>query len=120
MLPSRLPSIAPGYGPGTRNRGNHDGRPPIQGNGDPAQGAGRRRELGVVAETLGFIGLGHMGGPMSGRLVAAGHHLIGFDGAGTQERLPADALAAASSADVAARADTVLLSLPDGDASRAV
>lgn len=71
-------------------------------------------------ETLGFIGLGHMGGVMSGRLVAAGHRLIGYDAAGTRERLPSGATAAPDAAAVAAEADTVFLSLPDGDASRAV
>jgi 3-hydroxyisobutyrate dehydrogenase len=74
----------------------------------------------VTPETLGFVGLGHMGGPMSARLVAAGHRLVGFDSAGTRERLPEGALPAASAAEVAAAADVVFLSLPDGDASRAV
>jgi 3-hydroxyisobutyrate dehydrogenase len=74
----------------------------------------------VTAETVGFIGLGRMGGPMSGRLVAAGYRLVGFDAAGTRERLPRGAVAAASAEEVAAGADTVFLSLPNGDASRAV
>jgi 3-hydroxyisobutyrate dehydrogenase len=73
-----------------------------------------------MIETLGFIGLGHMGEPMTTRLVAAGHRLVGFDVAGTPERLPTGALPAASAAEVAAAADTVFLSLPDGSASRAV
>jgi 3-hydroxyisobutyrate dehydrogenase len=74
----------------------------------------------VTPETLGFVGLGHMGRPMSSRLIAAGHHLVGFDAAGTDERLPPGGVAAASAAAVAAVVDTVFLSLPNGDASRAV
>lgn len=74
----------------------------------------------MSAETLGFIGLGRMGGPMAARLVAASYSLVGFDAAGTPERLPDGASAAACAEEVAARADTICLSLPDGDASRAV
>jgi len=29
--------------------------------------------------TIAFLGLGHMGGPMSANLVAAGHTVRGFD-----------------------------------------
>ena len=29
--------------------------------------------------TIGFIGLGHMGGPMAANLVKAGHKVVGFD-----------------------------------------
>lgn len=71
-------------------------------------------------EVLGFVGLGRMGGPMATRLVAAGHRLVAFDSAGTAERLPAGAIAAASAAEVARQADVVFFSLPDGAASRAV
>lgn len=71
-------------------------------------------------DVLGFVGLGHMGGPMSARLVAAGHALIGFDAAGTRERLPPGAEPAEDVADLARAADTLLLSLPDGRASAAV
>lgn len=74
----------------------------------------------MSAEPLGFIGLGRMGGPMSARLVAAGHQMVAFDVAGTAERMPASAMAAASVEDVAAKAETVFLSLPDGTVSKAV
>ncbi|MDP9310988.1 MAG: NAD(P)-dependent oxidoreductase [Chloroflexota bacterium] len=74
----------------------------------------------MTKETVGFIGLGHMGGPMAGRLADAGYPLIAFDAAGTQERLPAGATAGASVEDVAARADTILLSLPNGSVSKTV
>lgn len=66
---------------------------------------------------IGFIGLGNMGRPMSGHLVAAGHELLVFDVAGTAERAPEGARIAASVAEVAAHAEPVLLSLPDGAAS---
>lgn len=62
---------------------------------------------------LGFIGLGNMGGPMAARLAAAGFGLVVYDAAGTPERAPGGARCAGSCAEVAAAADTVLLSLPD-------
>jgi 3-hydroxyisobutyrate dehydrogenase-like beta-hydroxyacid dehydrogenase len=71
-------------------------------------------------QTLGFAGLGRMGGPMATRLVAAGYRLVGFDVAGTRERLPAGASAAGSIGDLAAQTDTILLSVPDGAASREI
>lgn len=70
--------------------------------------------------TLGFVGLGNMGRPMAGHLVAAGFEVVGFDRAGSEARLPAGASAASSVADVAARADTMLLSVPEGAATAAV
>lgn len=71
----------------------------------------------METQTVGFVGLGRMGGPMSARLVAAGYRLIGLDAAGTQERLPKGAEAAASISDMAQRTGTIFLSLPDGPAS---
>ena len=73
-----------------------------------------------MSVTLGFVGLGRMGRPMAGRLAAAGHRLIGFDQAGPRGRLPEEAVVAESVEVVAAGADTVFLSLPDGAASVAV
>ena len=32
-----------------------------------------------MTETIGFVGLGNMGGPMSANLVAANHVVHGFD-----------------------------------------
>ena len=69
---------------------------------------------------LGFVGLGNMGRPMSTRLVQAGYRLVGFDAAGTEQRLPEGARPADSVAALAASVDTLLLSLPDGRASQAV
>ena len=70
--------------------------------------------------TVGFIGLGNMGRPMADHLAAAGHRLRVYDAAGTAERAPEGAAAASSVAHVAAAADPVLLSLPDGNAVRGV
>ena len=74
----------------------------------------------MSSQTLGFVGLGRMGGPMAGRLVAAGHSLIGFDAAGTRERLPEGASAAESAKELAEQADTIFLSLPNGAISKDV
>ena len=64
--------------------------------------------------TLGFVGLGEMGGPMARNLLAAGYALIGYDLDG--ERLAGAADAGAmigdSPADVVAKCDVILTSLP--------
>lgn len=70
--------------------------------------------------TLGFAGLGRMGGPLSRRLVEAGYAVVGFDAAGTAERLPAGATAAGSIEELARRTDTLFLSVPDGAVSRTI
>jgi 3-hydroxyisobutyrate dehydrogenase-like beta-hydroxyacid dehydrogenase len=66
---------------------------------------------------IGFIGLGNMGGPMSRRLVEAGHQLTVFDTrADAMERLTKiGAVAARSPAEVADRVETVMTSLPSLD-----
>jgi 3-hydroxyisobutyrate dehydrogenase-like beta-hydroxyacid dehydrogenase len=66
---------------------------------------------------IGFIGLGNMGGPMSRRLVEAGHQLTVFDTRPEAvERLTKiGAKAARSPADVADRVETVMTSLPSLD-----
>lgn len=63
---------------------------------------------------IGFIGLGRMGGPMAGRLIAAGHRLVVLDTApdAMAPLLARDASAAATPAEVASRSDIVLASLP--------
>ena len=63
---------------------------------------------------LGFIGLGIMGTPMAGRLRAAGHDLF----VTTRRDVPAalqdaGAVPCANAADVARRADTVFVMVPD-------
>jgi 3-hydroxyisobutyrate dehydrogenase-like beta-hydroxyacid dehydrogenase len=67
--------------------------------------------------TIGFIGLGRMGGAMAGRLIAAGHEVIVND----IDRAVAEAVAAqgaqvaAGARDVGERADIVFASLPTPD-----
>ena len=66
-------------------------------------------------QEIGFIGLGNMGGPMASRLIAAGYQLTVYD----LRREAVDAMvakgarAAASPAEVASAAATVLVSLSD-------
>jgi 3-hydroxyisobutyrate dehydrogenase-like beta-hydroxyacid dehydrogenase len=73
-------------------------------------------------ETLGFIGLGMMGGPMAMNLCRAGYEVVVCDTspAAVAPLTAAGAKAAASAAEVAAKADTVLASLPTTEAVRAV
>ena len=70
--------------------------------------------------TVGFIGLGNMGGPMAGHLQTAGVQLLVHDAAGTQARAPKNAHIAPDSEAVAQGADVVILSLPNGDIVNAV
>jgi 3-hydroxyisobutyrate dehydrogenase len=67
-----------------------------------------------MSTPLGFVGLGNMGGPMAGNLSAKGHDMLVYDASGTQERAHPKAACAGSTAKVAAGAETVFLSLPDG------
>jgi 3-hydroxyisobutyrate dehydrogenase-like beta-hydroxyacid dehydrogenase len=66
---------------------------------------------------IGFVGLGSMGGPMSRRLVEAGHQLTVFDTRkeAMEPLIKLGAEAARSPADVADRVETVLTSLPSLD-----
>jgi hypothetical protein len=66
---------------------------------------------------IGFIGLGSMGGPMSRRLVEAGHKLTVFDTRkdAMETLVKLGATAAKSPADVADRVETVMTSLPSLD-----
>src|SRR5262245_18978455 len=75
--------------------------------GDPRPG-GRR-----MTETIGWIGIGSMGHRMSRHLAAAGYELVMADASST-ERAPPGARIAGSNAEVAALADTIVLSVPDG------
>jgi 3-hydroxyisobutyrate dehydrogenase len=72
-----------------------------------------------MAETLGWIGIGSMGHRMTRHLVAAGHTLVVADAAST-ERAPSGVKVAKSNGEVAALADTIILSLPDGTVSEKV
>jgi 3-hydroxyisobutyrate dehydrogenase-like beta-hydroxyacid dehydrogenase len=72
-----------------------------------------------VAATVGFVGLGNMGSVLACNLVATGHDLVAHDALGPK-RAPAGAAYTAEVADLARRADVIVLSLPDGTASRQV
>jgi 3-hydroxyisobutyrate dehydrogenase-like beta-hydroxyacid dehydrogenase len=72
-----------------------------------------------MKETIGWIGVGSMGHRMSRHLGVAGYPLVVADAVST-ERAPPGSSVAKSNAEVAERAETVMLSLPDGKASEAV
>lgn len=65
---------------------------------------------------IGFVGLGHMGGPMSANLVRAGHEVRGFDLApeALEAAVAAGATAAGSIAEAVSGADAVITMLPGG------
>lgn len=66
--------------------------------------------------TVGFVGLGNMGGPMAAGLVAAGHRVIGYDlsAASLEAAARTGVEPAASAAATAAGADVVITMLPAG------
>lgn len=70
--------------------------------------------------TIGFIGLGAMGSRMAANVAAAGFPMICFDVAGTRERAPGGAAIGASVGAVAAQAEIIILSLPNGAVSASV
>ena len=72
--------------------------------------------------TIGFLGLGHMGGPMAANLVAAGHTVRGFDPVAALKEAAADKGAQVfdSGAEAVAEADVVITSLPNGAVVKAV
>jgi len=76
----------------------------------------------VPLPTLGFIGLGHMGGPMAARLAQAGYPLVVFDIAAdaVQTLVSRGARAAASAREVGDQAQIVFFCLPRPDISIAV
>jgi 3-hydroxyisobutyrate dehydrogenase len=71
----------------------------------------------MTSLTIGFIGLGNMGVPMSSNLAAAGHKMRGFDVAGTTAEgvTPVETIAEAVSG-----ADVVITMLPNGTILREV
>lgn len=68
--------------------------------------------------TIAFLGLGHMGGPMSANLVAASHTVRGFDPVPAASAAAADKGVAVfdSAAAAVADAEVVITMLPNGDA----
>ncbi len=67
-----------------------------------------------MSSTIGFIGLGHMGGPMALNLLKAGHRLQVFDlvPQAVQALAQAGATAASSAAEAVKGADLVITMLP--------
>ncbi len=72
-----------------------------------------------MSTTVGFIGLGNMGAPLAANLVGAGLTVVTFD-AKSDEHSPVGATFLGSTAEVAAAADVIVLSLPDGKVSTIV
>lgn len=70
----------------------------------------------TVVGVVGFVGLGNMGRVLAANAAQRGLPLVAYDAAG-HEHVPAGAVAAAGVAEVAAKADVVVFSLPDGSAS---
>jgi 3-hydroxyisobutyrate dehydrogenase len=72
--------------------------------------------------TVGFIGLGNMGGPMAANLVRAGHDVTGFDlnPAALQALATAGGKVAGSAAEAVAGASVVITMLPAGEHVREV
>ena len=66
-------------------------------------------------KTIGFIGLGIMGTPMSGHLIKAGHQVICYDivPAAIERVVAQGAVAGKSGRDVAARSEVVITMVPD-------
>ena len=66
--------------------------------------------------TIGFVGLGNMGGPMAANLARAGHRVVGFDvAAAAREAAAAHGVDLAATAEDAVRAaDVVITMLTDG------
>ncbi|MGV7030076.1 3-hydroxyisobutyrate dehydrogenase [Methylobacterium symbioticum] len=69
-----------------------------------------------MAQTIGFIGLGNMGGPMAANLVGAGHAVRGFDlvPASLDAARAAGVAVAGSALEAAEGADIVVTMLPAG------
>ena len=70
--------------------------------------------------TIGFVGLGQMGRPMAGHLVADGHEVLVYDRRPDAVAAIEGATGATSVAELGASADVVFLSLPGPEAVLAV
>jgi 3-hydroxyisobutyrate dehydrogenase-like beta-hydroxyacid dehydrogenase len=75
-----------------------------------------------MADLLGIVGVGRMGGPMANRLLDAGYRLCVYDVSdeATRPLVARGAELAASPAEVASMAETVFISLPTPDVVREV
>ncbi|MFI1915333.1 3-hydroxyisobutyrate dehydrogenase [Nocardia sp. NPDC020380] len=69
-----------------------------------------------TSKTVGFLGLGHMGGPMAANLIKAGYEVLAFDPVpAAQDQARRDgATVVATAAEAVAAADIVLTMLPNG------
>ena len=67
----------------------------------------------MSGELIGFIGLGHMGGPMAAHIAEAGYEMVVFDIAGTEERSPKNATCVNAVGEVAESTEVIFLSLPN-------
>lgn len=69
----------------------------------------------MSTKTIGFIGLGIMGTPMSGHLIKAGHKVIGYDlvPAAIERLVAQGGVAGKSGRDVAAQSEVVITIVPD-------
>ena len=76
----------------------------------------------MADQVLGFVGVGRMGGPMASRLLDAGYRLCIYDLSddATKPLVARGAELAASPAEVASKAEIVLMSLPTPDVVREV
>jgi 3-hydroxyisobutyrate dehydrogenase len=72
-----------------------------------------------MSETIGFVGLGNMGGRIARRLVDGGERVVGHDADPEREQV-VGVEPAASAGEVAQAADVTLLSLPDSSVVEAV
>ena len=69
-----------------------------------------------MTKTIGFLGLGHMGGPMAANLVRAGYDVLAYDPVpAAQDQARADgATVVATAVEAAADRDVVITMLPNG------
>ncbi|MFD6452311.1 3-hydroxyisobutyrate dehydrogenase [Nocardia sp. NPDC056541] len=69
-----------------------------------------------MTKTIGFLGLGHMGGPMAANLVRAGYDVLAYDPVpAAQEQARADgATVVATAVEAAVDRDVVITMLPNG------
>ncbi|MTI17384.1 3-hydroxyisobutyrate dehydrogenase [Rhodobacteraceae bacterium RKSG542] len=76
----------------------------------------------TASKTIGFIGLGNMGGPMAANLVKAGHKVLGFDlsAEAVERHVAAGGVAASSAREAATNVDVVVTMLPAGKHVRSI
>jgi 3-hydroxyisobutyrate dehydrogenase-like beta-hydroxyacid dehydrogenase len=67
-------------------------------------------------ETIGFVGVGKIGMPISENLIKSGHRVVGYRRHSLEEFEKIGGVAARSAADVGAQADIVLSCLPSSEA----